>query len=163
MYLQNHLVSSACFLFIFLFRYGVRDEGGEFTGVLGKAEFSIASAIATGGVLCFTLFQDCFLDVYISLSESYSQGVRLQFAGNSLHSSDSRPLAAYMTLLLCIPQRNILLYKSPVFKEKHPKWPDFVLPLHLLQYFPNATIQAHCSNYNVNAPDSLLGLFPSFF
>lgn len=141
------------------FSFGVRDENGVFTGALGSVGFSLASAIFAKGSLSFTLFPNCYLDLYISLSDSYSQGVRLQLGGQGLQAPDNRPLASYVAVLLCTPERNILLHKSSVIKgEKNPVWSDFVLPLHLLQFYVNAPIQVHCFNYNVNTADSLIGL-----
>lgn len=146
--------------YLLCFSYGVRDDSGVFSGCLGRIGFELSSVISSGGKTSFVLFPNCFVDVTLSLSEAYRQGVVLQFRGHHLKVSQSFSMATYIAVVLCLPDKNFLLHKSEIIRgEKDPLWAQFVLPFHLLQYFPNTMIQVHCFNYNPNAVDTLIGEF----
>ncbi|CAI4227712.1 unnamed protein product [Auanema sp. JU1783] len=138
--------------------YAVRADG-LFAGEIGRCSFDLASLMMNK---CRLNFPQNGIDAEVNLLDvdKYSNGIQLQFHGEHIHSPNSLPLASYYYLVLHFPSRDVLLYKSEIIKlEKDPKWKAFVVPSHLMEVFPTATLRVYCYNYNINSEDSIIGMF----
>ncbi|KAK5966692.1 CoPiNe domain protein Atypical [Trichostrongylus colubriformis] len=137
--------------------YCVRDDTGAFQHRIGEAYTDVATVLANKGVLSLPLSLSAAIDLYINVPDFYAHYVKLKFRGNHLQVREHHPVAPYMILVLRIEKRTILLYKSEVVKEKNPKWKEFSVPVHVIQFYTQGALQIHVYNQNVNAADTLIG------
>ncbi|CAA92434.2 VWFA domain-containing protein [Caenorhabditis elegans] len=131
-------------------------------GSMGTADFDISMMFACGGRLILLIaspLAPCSLEIVGKVPDYYSQFLRIRFSGNYLHSpSDVIPLQLYYILSIPTEERTIMLYKSEMLREtKYPEWAAFSIPLFLLNYFNESSIQLHVYNYTPNHDDQLVG------
>ncbi|CAD6193495.1 unnamed protein product [Caenorhabditis auriculariae] len=128
-------------------------------GIYGECQFDLSVVFASGGTLSLPLAgTSSLVDVTVTVPEFYSQYLKMRFSGSHIHSPDGLPLALYFVLVLPTGPRNLLLYKSDVVKDdKNPQWAAFSIPLYILHFYNECSIQLRVFNQNVNHPDSYVG------
>lgn len=144
------------------FRNVLNSSTKTIMGSMGTADFDISMMFACGGRLILLIaspLAPCSLEIVGKVPDYYSQFLRIRFSGNYLHSpSDVIPLQLYYILSIPTEERTIMLYKSEMLREtKYPEWAAFSIPLFLLNYFNESSIQLHVYNYTPNHDDQLVG------
>ncbi|TMS38420.1 hypothetical protein L596_005150 [Steinernema carpocapsae] len=110
-------------------------------------------------------FGKCDLTIQVDISSVRRRATLLMFGGNSLSSLSRQTVAPYFVLNLVEgtehnQQRKIVLYRSEnVQGESNPRWKEFIVPAKFFEIYPTAYLEVQCYNYNVNAPDTLIGRF----
>ncbi|ULT94002.1 hypothetical protein L3Y34_003471 [Caenorhabditis briggsae] len=141
--------------------YVLNSSTNTVMGSMGTADFDISMMFACGGRLSLPItssLSTITLEISGRIPEYYSQFLRLKFHGNHIHSPDGLPLQLYFILSIPAEERTLMLHKSEMLKDsKNPEWSDFRIPLFLLNYFNESSIQIHVYNYTPNHDDSLVG------
>lgn len=128
---------------------------------LGWADFDLSIVFACGGKLTLPVVsatQGMIMEVSAEAPGYYSQFLRIQFHGSHIHSPEGLPLQLYFIISLPTEERVVMLYKSEMIKDaKNPEWKSFPIPLFLLNYFNESSIQLSVYNYTPNHDDQLVG------
>ncbi|CAL2039682.1 unnamed protein product [Caenorhabditis brenneri] len=141
--------------------YVLNSSTNTIMGSMGSTDFDLSMMFACGGRLSLpiiTPLSTISLEITGKVPEYYSQFLRLRFSGSHIHSPDGLPLQLYFILSIPSDDRTIMLHKSEMLREtKNPEWAAFSVPLFLLNYFNESSIQVHVYNYTPNHDDSLVG------
>ncbi|EFP07919.1 hypothetical protein CRE_14068 [Caenorhabditis remanei] len=141
--------------------YVLNSSTNTVMGSMGSGDFDLSMMFACGGRLTLPItssLSTITLEISGKVPEYYSQFLRLRFSGSYIHSPDGLPLQLYYILSIPAEDRTIMLHKSEMLKEtKNPEWASFSVPLFLLNYFNESSIQVFVYNYTPNHDDQLVG------
>ncbi|CAI2350591.1 unnamed protein product [Caenorhabditis sp. 36 PRJEB53466] len=141
--------------------YVINSSTNTVMGSMGSADFDLSMMFACGGRLSLPIpspLATVSLEITAKVPDYYSQFIRLRFSGNHIHSPDGLPLQLYFIVSIPAEGRHIMLHKSEMIREtKSPEWAAFSVPLFLLNYFNESSVQIFVYNYTPNHNDSLIG------
>uniref|UniRef100_A0A1I7XYC1 Copine domain-containing protein n=1 Tax=Steinernema glaseri TaxID=37863 RepID=A0A1I7XYC1_9BILA len=152
----------------------VDQNGGTFA--LAEAKIDLHDIIVQGGTVHLPVTHsdpqkgyeplgNCVLTIKTDISDVRRRATVFMFGGNSLSSLSNHVIAPYFIMILVEgsehdQQRKILLYRSETIQNEHnPRWKEFAVPTKYFEIYPTAYVEIQCYNYNVNAPDTLIGCF----
>uniref|UniRef100_A0A8R1IQS9 C2 domain-containing protein n=3 Tax=Caenorhabditis japonica TaxID=281687 RepID=A0A8R1IQS9_CAEJA len=141
--------------------YVLNSSTNTVMGSMGTADFDLSMMFACGKRLSLpiqTPLSTITLEIFANVPEFYSQFISMQFCGNNIHSPNGLPRQLYYILSIPAEERTIMLHKSEMIKEsKNPEWSAFSIPLFLMNYFNESSVQIHVYNYTPNHDDELVG------
>lgn len=140
--------------------YAIRDTiSEEFAGKIGEVLCDIPVLLTSGGRLALPIpMTNTLCDVSVQAPSIYCKLLHLRFSGSHLHAPTVCPgIAPYFVFLLVLENRTIMLYRSEPILSKNPEWAEFEVPLYILQFYQQGSLQIHVYNQMPNHNDVMIG------
>lgn len=125
-------------------------------GVYGECQVDLGIIVASGGSVTIPV-ADSTVEVSMIIPKFYSQYLRMKFHAHHVHTGDARS-ALYFVMSILVGDKKVMLHKSEIIKDtKSLHWSVFHVPLYILNFFSDATIELQIFNQLINRNDSLIG------